>query len=183
MKILILGGSKSGKSSYAERTALRLAKEGKRYYIATMIPFDEEDQKRIENHRNARNGKGFETIEMGRSIHKCLELPDTDPDAVFLVDSITALLLNEWFPDTHSQNADFSGTGRCLESLQNLASSTRDIVLVSDYIFSDAARYDEFTESYRAALASLHIALAESFDVVIELSAGNIICHKGELIP
>ena len=36
MKVLILGGSKSGKSDFAQEIALKLAKGGVHYYVATM---------------------------------------------------------------------------------------------------------------------------------------------------
>ena len=47
MTILICGGSKSGKSMYAQRCARELAGNGKLYYLATMIPRDAEDIDRI----------------------------------------------------------------------------------------------------------------------------------------
>ena len=49
MKILICGGSKSGKSAFAERIALRLPSP--HYYVATMIATDEEDRDRIRRHK------------------------------------------------------------------------------------------------------------------------------------
>ena len=55
-----------------------------------------------------------------------------------------------------------------------------NLVLVSDYIYSDAIRYDETTETYRRLLASIDRKLAAVSDVVLELSAGNRIVHKGE---
>ena len=42
MMILILGGSGSGKSAYAEDYLLRTAGDKKKYYIATMQIWDEE---------------------------------------------------------------------------------------------------------------------------------------------
>ena len=45
MMVLVIGGSGSGKSSYAEETAVSLAEKGmsmKKYYLATMQIFDEE---------------------------------------------------------------------------------------------------------------------------------------------
>ena len=52
-------------------------------------------------------------------------------------------------------------------------------VFVTDYIYSDALRYDEFTENYRKTLAMIDRALAGVCDTVIELCAGNVIFHKG----
>ena len=63
------------------------------------------------------------------------------------------------------------------------ARSVANIVLVSDYIYSDAARYDETTEVYRKALAAIDRKLAAISDVVLELTAGNIIVHKGDFQP
>ena len=54
-------------------------------------------------------------------------------------------------------------------------------VLVSDYIYSDAALYDEWTEAYRRGLAHIDRALALACDNVLEVVNGQIICFKGEL--
>ena len=61
MLALVTGGSGSGKSAWAEDLVLSLG-EGRRIYIATMYPFDEESHRRIERHRKMRAGKGFETV-------------------------------------------------------------------------------------------------------------------------
>ena len=58
---LITGGSGSGKSRYAEGEILKLG-PGRRIYIATMYPYDEESRQRIARHRAMRAGKNFETI-------------------------------------------------------------------------------------------------------------------------
>ena len=72
MIVFISGGAKNGKSSFAQDLAVRLARGGKRYYIATMIPCDEEDRDRIRHHIADRDGLGFETLEQGRDIARCL---------------------------------------------------------------------------------------------------------------
>ena len=59
--------------------------------------------------------------------------------------------------------------------------SVANVVVVSDYIYSDAQRYDVITETYRKALADIDRALAAVSDTVIEVSAGQVILHKGEL--
>lgn len=58
MMILITGGSGSGKSAYAEQTVLAQG-AARRYYIATMRPWDEECRRRIARHRQMRADKGF----------------------------------------------------------------------------------------------------------------------------
>lgn len=180
MIVFITGGAKNGKSSYAQRLAVKLAGNGPRYYIATMIPVDEEDNDRIRRHIADREGLGFETVEQGRDILNCL--PRVDGNAAFLLDSVTALLMNELFlpPDYHLNP---EAKEKCARELAQFSRSVKNIVLVSDYIYSDALRYDETTEAYRKALADIDRKLAEISDVVLELSAGNVIVHKGDFEP
>ena len=62
---LVLGGSGSGKSAYAEQL---LDGYSRKYYIATMQVFDAESEKRVAHHRQLRAGKGFVTVEQPRRI-------------------------------------------------------------------------------------------------------------------
>ncbi len=177
MNVLISGGCKNGKTAFAQNVALRLSREGRRYYVATMIPLDDEDRARIDRHVRERAGMGFETLECGRDLAGCFR--NAQKDATFLVDSVTALLVHEMFPDAHEGQGDPNAVRRCLDGLLTVAKNAEHAVFVSDYLFSDAARYDDFTEQYRASLASLDRALAQVCDCVIELCAGNAIFHKG----
>lgn len=68
MITLIMGGSGSGKSAYAEDYALAQAGEASKYYIATMQIYDAEGQRKVERHRKLRAGKGFVTIEQPTDI-------------------------------------------------------------------------------------------------------------------
>lgn len=177
MKILISGGSRNGKSAFAEREILRLADGGPLYYVATMIPFDGEDRERIRRHIRERDGLGFETLEQGRDIAACLK--KAKPNASFLVDSVTALLMNEQYPVSFEEAPDPEAAVRCRDGLLALAKQAKNAVFVTDYIYSDAARYSAETESFRASLAFVDAALAAVCDQVIELCAGNVIYHKG----
>ncbi len=59
--ILVTGGSRSGKSSWAQNKAEELP--GPRLYVATCPAIDPEMAARIRKHREARRGGGWETIE------------------------------------------------------------------------------------------------------------------------
>ena len=179
MIAFITGGAKNGKSSLAQELAVRLSGGGKHYYLATMIPCDQEDRERIAHHIADRDGMGFETVEQGRDIAACLT--KADPHGTFLLDSVTALLLNELYPDPSTWKLDPTAPERCEKGLRELCGKAANIVLVSDYIYSDAARYDPETEIYRKGLARLDRCLAGLADTVIEVSAGNLIFHKGGL--
>lgn len=194
MIIFISGGAKNGKTTMGQDLTVALAGGGPHYYVATMIPADDEDHDRIRRHIEDRDGMGFETIEIGHNILSCLETPDrtgaeadsllqkpVDCNGSFLLDSVTALLLNELFPDPLSPDMDVEAAEKCGDDLVTFAKSVKDVVFVSDYIYSDAQRYDEVTETYRRCLASIDRELAAISDTVIEVSAGNIFVHKGEL--
>ena len=62
MFTLVIGGSASGKSEYAEGLVLA-SPHRPRYYIATMEPFDGEGRARVAKHRAMRAEKDFETVE------------------------------------------------------------------------------------------------------------------------
>ena len=184
MIIFISGGAKNGKTTLGQDLIVKLSNESSEcdaphYYVATMIPADEEDDERIRLHIEDRDGMGFETIECGKNILSIID--EADCDGAFLLDSVTALLLNELFPDPLSCEMDVAAAEKCGDDLVKLASSVKNIVFVSDYIFSDAQRYDEVTDVYRRCLASIDRKLAAISDTVVEVSAGNIFVHKGEL--
>ena len=178
MIVFVSGGAKNGKSGFAQNLAVKLAGEGKRYYVATMIPVDEEDHQRIRRHVADRAGLGFETIECGGDILSCLNY---DKNGSFLLDSVTALLQNVMFPPERNYEMDLQAAEKCAEDVVSFVKSVANAVIVSDYIYSDAQHYDESTECYRRCLADIDRRLAQISDTVIEVSAGQLIFHKGGL--
>ena len=70
MTVFLSGGCKNGKSTLAEQIAVHLSRPGRLYYLATMIPQDEEDRARITRHVESRAGLGFQTVECGLSLEK-----------------------------------------------------------------------------------------------------------------
>ena len=76
---------------------------------------------------------------------------------------------------------DPTAAGRCQKGLEALCNQAANIVFVSDYIYSDAVKYDAVTDSYRKGLAQLDRFLAKRADTVIEVSAASLIFHKGGL--
>ena len=179
MTVFISGGAKNGKSTLAQDLAVELAAGGKHYYVATMISTGAEDDERIRRHIADRDGMGFETVECFTDIMDCLKTADAD--AVFLVDSVTALVQNAMFPVEKNYEMDTDAAIRCGESLVEFARTVRHAVFVSDYIYSDAQRYSESTEEYRRCLAAVDRRLAAVCDTVVEVSAGQRIVHKGKL--
>ena len=180
MRIFISGGCKNGKSYFAQKLAVALAEFESEYtvplyYIATMTPVDAEDHKRIDRHRRERDGWGFITVEQAERIEGILQTCDTE--GAFLVDSLTALLANEMFPpDGPFDNA---ANDRVAAGLSKVLSSVGRLVIVSDFLYGDAAVYGLTTELFRKSLAQIDRIAAEVCDVVLEVTFSGIIVHKG----
>ncbi|MCL2126622.1 MAG: bifunctional adenosylcobinamide kinase/adenosylcobinamide-phosphate guanylyltransferase [Treponema sp.] len=174
MRIFISGGCKNGKSHYAQRLA-KIQQTGALYYIATMQPADGEDDERIARHRRERSGWGFTTVEQPAGIDAVLQ--KCDCGGSFLLDSLTALLANEMFlPGMRvNEQAAEKITGELLRVLNGI----ENIVVVSDYIYSDAAIFDPLTKKYRKSLAHIDRTAAGVCDAVLEIAYGRAIIHKG----
>ncbi len=181
MNVFISGGCKNGKSMFAQKVAAGLG--GPLYYVATMIPYDEEDHERIKRHLRERDGWGFKTIECGTEILNALDGLERGSDGkvkgTFLMDSVTALLLNEMFGSDFSKTGDPQAGERCASELHDFALSVQNAVFVSDFLYSDSAEYDEFTEVYRKGLSVVDRELAALCDSVVEICAGNKVYYKG----
>ena len=195
MIALVVGGAKSGKSMFAQDLAKSLneslknyleedldseleddleKKNGKLYYVATMNPYDLEDLKRIENHLKEREGYGFNTIEETIDMSKVSKV--IQKEDIVLIDSVTSLVTNCMF-----QGKDFfkEVNEDILSGILEIINVAGDVVIVSDYLFSDSIQYDCYTESFRKEIGIINRKLAELADILVECSYGNIIYHKG----
>ncbi len=180
MNIFISGGCKNGKSLHAQELAKEMAdaKHVPLYYIATMIPKDDEDRARIKKHVEVRDGWGFITVEKPVHLMGMFD-PDfrdengdpVDPEGAFLLDSVTALLSNVMFGPDGEYDEDAGNKVR--DDVTAFAEATGNTVFVSDYIYSDARKFDDWTENYRKSLAMCDRALAKICEQVIETSFGT----------
>lgn len=174
MNIFISGGCKNGKSYYAQKRAKEMAQQlGKPlYYVATMIPHDDEDRARIKRHLAERDGWGFETLEQGKDLPALLHDENVRRDGVFLFDSVTALLNNEMFDE--EGRMDGGAAERIKDDVLEFAAKTGNTIFVSDYIYGDCEDYSSTTKDYMKGLASIDKALAAVCDEVIEVSYGIV---------
>lgn len=160
MLTLVTGGSASGKSEYAER--LLDSVTGAKYYIATMQPFDDECVKRIDKHRAARAGRGFETVERYLSLDT-LSMPKSGG---VLLECMSNLVANEIYSE--------GGAGKLaaksvLDGVARLRETTKSLVIVTNEIFSDGCQYAPETREYIAALGEINRRIASIADRVVEV--------------
>ncbi len=189
MMVLVIGGSGSGKSAYAEEVACSVPKRStslrnislediKKYYLATMQVFDEEGKKKVEKHRKLRNGKGFLTIEQSVKIQEALVKMDEGRKTV-LLECISNLTANEMFagrsskPEIQVVESVVSGVGILKENTENL-------VVVSNNVFEDGIIYDQTTMDYIHAMGEINRRLAVMADQVVEVVAGIPVMIKQE---
>ena len=194
MIVLVVGGAKSGKSMFAQNLSKSLNESlknpingqldgeierevGKLYYVATMNQYDLEDLKRIENHLREREGYGFNTIEETLNMSKVSSLIKEE-DTV-LIDSITSLVTNYMFRGKEFYK-DVSDD--ILSGILEIINNSKNVVIVSDYLFSDSIQYDCYTENFRKEIGVVNRKLAKIADTVVECSYGNIIYHKCKVI-
>ena len=168
MIALIIGGSGSGKSAYAEKLVKRLSDQN-RVYIATMRVWDRESEIRVARHRAQRAELGFETIECPLGLEK-VQLPE---NATVLLEDIPNLLANEMY--------DPSGdVHRIVPALKKLAQSCENLIMVTGNVFSDGRNYAPETLEYMRLLSGINAAAAELADCGVEIVYTIPVIFKGE---
>ena len=179
MTILVIGGSGSGKSAYAEELAcLHAQKEHTtKYYLATMRVFGEEDRRKVERHRALRRGKGFLTIEQPLRIEDALKKMETGGRTV-LLECISNLTANEMFEGAQARTGEEAAEG-IIEGIKQLCEETTQLIIVSVNVFEDGKLYDLPTMDYIHAMGKINQALAALADQVIEIVAGIPVPVKG----
>ena len=170
MTVMITGGSKCGKSSFAERIFDII--RGRKIYLATMKPYGEEAEKAIERHRILRAGKGFETIEKYTDIS---ELTFDNMDSV-LLECIGNLLANEMFRNEEIELC----ADKIADEIKQISTKVNNLVMVTNQVGSDGMDYQEGTELYIKEMGKLNQKIASIADTVVECVYGIPVILKGE---
>lgn len=169
---LITGGSGSGKSAYAENCILEF--QGKnRIYIATMFPFDEESHWRIERHRKMRREKCFTTIECYTGV-KNLEISS---DSDILLECMSNLTANEMYQEN---GAGEETVEEILQGIRQLKDRAKNLVVVTNEVFSDGISYDPDTMRYLSYLGNINQEMGKMADQVTEVVYGIPVSLKDD---
>lgn len=163
MLTLVIGGSASGKSSFAERLAVQSGLP--RYYVATMRVWDTESEKRVARHREMRREKRFETLECPLRLDEL----DVSERGVILLEDMGNLVANELY--------DSEGTGKdaaraILRGVERLHCQGSHLIVVSNEVFRGGADYAGDTDAYLLALARVNNALAAKAENVCRVVCG-----------
>ena len=176
--ILLFGGARSGKSSYAEALATQLG--DRVLYVATAQAGDEEMQARIEAHRQARS-RTWRTVEapthVGQAIRAALA---ADPVDVVLLDCLTLLVSNAILRDLAEDaldSVDEEAARRRVESeldelLDALAASDPPGIVVSNEVGLGLVPPYPLGRVYRDLLGWANQRIAAAADRVYLMVAG-----------
>lgn len=187
MIYLVIGGSASGKSAYAEALACKLAEQNEqkivlpgrrepncdcteqlpKFYVATMESFGEEGAARVKKHRNMRRGKGFITIEQPRNVGE-LARQKRLQGSVVLVECMSNLVANEMFSSENPLPPEQILKCICSD-IRSLAEITEHLIVVTNDVFGDGRIYDETTMKYIQVLGEVNQLLAAMAGEVIEV--------------
>ncbi len=168
---LALGGARSGKTSYAETTALNLAAEknkdvnnnGKKaIYVATGQAFDDEMAARIARHRDIRADR-FITIE--EPLDLAAVLARHGAGDVLLIDSIGTWLTNHMIAESNMEDV-INGL------ISALTATTATVVLVSDEVGMGIVPEGAMSRAFRDHIGMTNQRVGMIADTVAFLVAG-----------
>jgi len=164
--ILILGGARSGKSTFAERLA---AGRGERItYLATSTACDEEMAERIARHR-AERSSAWRTVECPLDPASALRAHAADTDC-FLLDCATLLVSNLLLAE------DSAGEETVRRALDALLAAYReaaiDLIIVSNEVGLGLVPEYPLGRLYRDALGRFNQQVTAVADKVYFLVAG-----------
>ena len=163
---LVLGGARSGKSTYAEKLATGTLFGGAprpALYIATAEAGDVEMATRIMAHR-ARRGANWTTIEVPLALDEAL-LGNAVGGRPILVDCLTLWLSNLM----HAGRDLDEAADELVRALDGLAAP---VVLVSNEVGLGIVPETPLGRAFRDAQGRLNMRMAERADRVISMTAG-----------
>ncbi len=148
---LILGGARSGKSSFAEQLSHESARQ--KIYLATSEAFDGEMEARIAHHRS-RRGSEWQLIEEPLELASALKAVVAS-DTCVLVDCLTLWL-------TNLMMAERDVATECTTLVETLSGFDRDhaVLLVSNEVGQGIVPMEKMARDFRDYAGRLHQDIA-----------------------
>jgi adenosylcobinamide kinase/adenosylcobinamide-phosphate guanylyltransferase len=165
--VLVLGGTRSGKSRFGLARAGELAGDGPVTFLATARPGDPELDERIAGHRKARPAS-WTTIDVGADLAGAIRA--TGPDVTLLLDGLT-LWLSAVTCDAPA-DVDAILDGPLAQAQAAIRERPGAVVIVSDEIGLGMVPLDPVARAFRDLQGLSHQRLAADADEVHLLVAG-----------
>ncbi|WP_394247058.1 bifunctional adenosylcobinamide kinase/adenosylcobinamide-phosphate guanylyltransferase [Vibrio profundi] len=176
---LILGGARSGKSSFAEAQVISKAElnvGSTLHYVATAICFDDEMKERVQHHKNRRGHQWVEHEEPVALADKLSQFGDAD---VVLVDCLTLWLNNvlyELGEDATNQEVEQEIERVCAV----LAKSEAQIFMVSNEVGLGVVPLGKVSRLFVDNAGRMNQAIAKICGQVTLIAAGLPLSLKDE---
>lgn len=174
--IVVTGGSRSGKSEFAENLARQRSK--KTVYIATAVADDEEMKARVARHQK-RRPKEWQTVEAA------CDLPTVTAQAAckyetVLIDSLTTYAASFLYARRYDESKDTENAA--LQEMHSLAKAVKKngatVIIVTDEVGSGIVPDNAVSRAFRDVLGSMNSVLAAEADKVYLSVAGLTIDLK-----
>ena len=172
MITLVTGGTKCGKSGYAEKLMDRLSCP--KYYLATSNPVGDEAQEIIARHMKMRTQKKYNTIECMRDI----AYADIPIGSAVLVEDLGKLCANEKYVGGKIlRTAD-----KIVSGLQLIGAKASELVIVTNSVGMDGIVYSPDLMEYIKEMGEISRRVTEFADNVVECVYGIPVALKGSVI-
>jgi adenosylcobinamide kinase/adenosylcobinamide-phosphate guanylyltransferase len=179
MKIVfITGGARSGKSSFAEKMAMKSGK--KVVYVATAQVLDQEMAMRVNLHKK-RRPKNWKTIEEPKLLSKVLKdigINEAFIDCNLVLIDCIALLVSNWLPlEKAEEKSLWSSLRKNLldeieAMLDNAKNIRQDVIIVSNEVGSGIVPEYPLARLYRDLLGEANQLIARAADEVFFMVSG-----------
>lgn len=176
--ILVTGGSRSGKSAYAQRLAESLP--GPRTYIATAPVLDEEMGERVKKHRQAREASQWRTIEETVDLPGALEA--AGESKAVLVDCLT-LWVNNLLFEAGKRKEDLTEEAvaeKCRGVLDACAGLAGTVIFVTNEVGMGIVPDNPLSRRFRDLAGRCNQIMADRADAVAFLVSGQPLSLKGD---
>ena len=166
--IFILGGARSGKSSYA----IELAKKEKNVlFAATAKPSDSEMKERIEKHKKSRP-KNFKTVEIKEELLEIFK----EHFNTAIIDCLT-IFVSGGMVNGKSEQKILAGIKKFLTEIKN---KNKKIIIVSNEVGSGIVPRNKLAREFRDVLGNVNKMVSGFSDKVYLMTAGIPILIKTE---
>ena len=173
---LILGGAKSGKTGFAEKTAVDLSKmkQSQVYYLATALPWDEEVRTRIKKHRDSRPADWI-TLEYPVAIQNIFSDSVLAPDSIVIFDCLTMWITNllmEMDENFNKLEAEREVIRRLEDFLLKVEVFSGEIIVISNLVELGLVAPNFLGRTFQDIAGICHQRLAAFSDNVFQVTAG-----------
>jgi len=172
--ILITGGARSGKSSYAQKLAEE--RKAKRLFVATCPLTDAEMVQRIERHRDDRQDRGWETIEETVDLESVLN--GNQEYNVVLIDCLTLWINNLLFADAGNSLDEEDVAARARRVLEECAVRNGVVIMVTNEVGLGIVPENILARRYRDLVGRCNQEIGALADKVILVTCGIPITVK-----